>query len=80
MYLWNASAWPATGTREPSTHSGQVGQPSPDLVTRTRPPVTTMAIWATRFAMKTPRTPEETGEGVERLVRTALSEASTDQA
>ena len=81
IHLWKASAWPSTGTSEPSTHSGHVGHPSPDPVTRTSPPVTTMPIWATRLAMKIPRTPEVTGEGAAvGLVRTGLSEASTGQA
>ena len=38
------------GTYEPASHCGQVGQPSPDLVSRTSAPVHTMAMLATRFA------------------------------
>ena len=51
MYLWNDSAWSAVGAIDPSTHSGQVGHPSPESVMRTMAPVTTMPVWATRLAM-----------------------------
>ena len=34
------SACPGTGVYEPGVHSGQVGQPNPDPVTLTAPPVT----------------------------------------
>ncbi len=51
MYLCHDSDCAAVGAMDPSTHSGQVGQPSPDSVMRTTAPVTTMAAWATRLAM-----------------------------
>ena len=35
-------------TREASVHSGQVGQPRPDDVSRTAPPVPTMSTWVTK--------------------------------
>ena len=38
------------GTRLPGKHSGHVGQPSPEPVTRTTEPVTAMPAWATTAA------------------------------
>src|SRR3954447_10076256 len=38
------------GTKDPSVQRGQVGQPSPDPVSRTTPPVTTMPMLTTRDA------------------------------
>ena len=38
------------GTYDSSVQRGQVGQPRPEPVRRTAPPVTTMAMLATRFA------------------------------
>ena len=52
MYLWKPSACSTVGVTEPSTHSGQVGQPSPLPVTRTSPPVTTIPTSATRLAIR----------------------------
>ena len=52
MYLWKPSGCSMVGVIEPSTHSGQVGQPRPLPVTRTSPPVTTMPTSATRFARR----------------------------
>jgi hypothetical protein len=43
------------GTRLPGTHSGQVGQPSPDPVTRTTDPVTAMPACATTAAIASVR-------------------------
>jgi hypothetical protein len=43
------SAW-LTGTMLPGKHSGKVGQPSPDPVTRTVAPVTMIPTCATRLA------------------------------
>ncbi len=43
MYLWKPSACSRTGVYEPGTHCGQLGQPRPLPVRRTRPPVTTMS-------------------------------------
>src|SRR4051794_1441689 len=40
----------AVGVMLPSVHSGQVGQPSPEPVSRTAPPVTTMTPLATTLA------------------------------
>ena len=37
---------------EPGTHSGHVGQPRPEPVNRTNPPVTTMAAWATTLSSR----------------------------
>ena len=45
---WMPSA--RCGTKEPGVHSGHVGQPRPDPVSRTTPPVTTMAMFVTRDA------------------------------
>ena len=39
-----------TVTKESSVHLGQVGQPSPEPVRRTKPPVTTIRIWLTKDA------------------------------
>ena len=36
-------------TSESAVHFGQVGQPSPEEVSRTRPPVPTSTIWPTRY-------------------------------
>src|SRR4051794_39146862 len=36
------------GTNDCSVHRGQVGQPSPDPVSRTTPPVTTISTFTTR--------------------------------
>src|SRR6478752_155897 len=46
MMPWN----PISGVvaRDPSVQRGHVGQPSPDAVSRTAPPVTTRTIWPTR--------------------------------
>ena len=46
------SSCPITGLIEPSTHSGQVGQPSPAPVKRTAPPVTTNPAFTTSKAVK----------------------------
>lgn len=35
-------------TKDSSVHLGQVGQPKPEPVSRTKPPVTTMRIWVAR--------------------------------
>ena len=51
--LWMPCAWCGTGVNDPGTHCGQVGQPSPEPVSRTRPPVTTMPISSTRLATRT---------------------------
>ncbi|GAA1858335.1 hypothetical protein GCM10009687_26790 [Asanoa iriomotensis] len=40
----------AFGTYEASVHRGQVGQPRPEPVSRTAPPVTTMATFAMMLA------------------------------
>ena len=45
MAWWIQGAAPATGTSEPSWHSGQVSQPRPEPVTRTSEPVTVMPPW-----------------------------------
>ena len=42
-YLCQDCVWVLVGVIDPGTHSGQVGQPSPEEVTRTRAPVTTIA-------------------------------------
>jgi hypothetical protein len=47
---------------------GQVGQPSPDDVSRTAPPVTTMAVLATTLASASRRT--VLGVGRDRRART----------
>jgi hypothetical protein len=43
-----SSPW---GTYEESVHRGQVGQPRPDAVSRTAPPVTTISTLTTRLAI-----------------------------
>ena len=53
--LWNDCGCPLTGTYDPSKQRGQVGQPRPDAVTLTRPPVTTITDWATTAAPNTHR-------------------------
>ncbi len=45
----------STGTMLPGKHSGQVGQPSPDPVTRTTDPVTAINAWVATTAIATPR-------------------------
>ena len=52
MRLPNSTAWwirgtseTATGVKLPGKHCGQVGQPSPEAVTRTIAPVTAMPPW-----------------------------------
>src|SRR5688572_14645529 len=66
MYLWKPSACSTVGVIDPSTHSGQVGQPRPLPVTRTSPPVTTMPTSATRLARRmgaSQRDPPREGAG-----------------
>ena len=63
MYLWMPCGWCTTGVYEPGTHSGQVGQPSPEPVSRTSPPVTTMPIWTTRLATSTGCTQRRAASG-----------------
>ena len=53
MYLCHAWVWLEVGVTEPGTHSGQLGQPSPEEVNRTMAPVMTMPVWAIRFASNT---------------------------
>ncbi len=48
MTWWTPSA--PCGVKELSSQRGQVGQPSPDPVRRTAPPVTTRTTFATRVA------------------------------
>ena len=48
MIEWKSSA--PCGVNDSSVHRGQVGQPSPDAVRRTAPPVSTMPMLATRVA------------------------------
>ena len=48
MTEWKSSA--PCGVNDSSVHRGQVGQPSPDAVRRTAPPVSTMPMLATRVA------------------------------
>ena len=43
-WMTATSAW-GTGVKLPGKHCGQVGQPSPDAVTRTIAPVTAMPPW-----------------------------------
>ena len=61
--LWMPCSWCGTGVNDPGTHCGQVGQPSPEPVSRTRPPVTTMPISSTRLATSTGRSTERAGAG-----------------
>ena len=49
-YLCQDSVCADVGVIDPSTHSGQVGQPSPEEVSRTIAPVSTIPVWATKFA------------------------------
>ena len=44
-----------TGTKLPGKHCGQVGQPSPEAVTRTMAPVTAMPPWVRMTAAATMR-------------------------
>ena len=58
---WMPCSWCGTGVNDPGTHCGQVGQPSPEPVRRTRPPVTTMPISRTRLVTRTGRSRERAG-------------------
>ena len=49
-YLCQDSVCVDVGAIDPSTHSGQVGQPSPEEVSRTIAPVSTIPVWATKLA------------------------------
>ena len=57
------SAYAAVGVNESSVHRGQVGQPSPESVSRTVPPVTTIAVLATTDATASRRTSLADAEG-----------------
>src|SRR3954467_15684809 len=61
------------GTNDCSVHRGQVGQPSPDPVSRTAPPVTTMSPLATTLA----RAIRETVAGVTAARRSWAERADT---
>ena len=50
-------------TSESAVHCGQVGQPSPDPVNRTAPPVATIRIWPTKVAIARARTRTSTVRG-----------------
>src|SRR5690606_14877563 len=50
-------------TKESSVHRGQVGQPNPEPVRRTAPPVTMMAMLTTTDATARWRTPVRVGLG-----------------
>lgn len=54
------------GTYDESVHCGQVGQPSPDPVSRTRPPVTTMPMLTATEAQPQRRTVSRLGSGTSR--------------
>jgi len=56
MTLWKPCSWWGAGVKDPGTHSGHVGQPSPLPVSRTTPPVTTMATSPMRLARRSGRT------------------------
>ncbi len=53
MAEWKSSA--PCGVKSSSVHRGQVGQPRPEPVSRTAPPVTTMPVLATREAQPAQR-------------------------
>ena len=57
------SAYSAVGVYESSVQLGQVGQPSPEPVSRTTPPVTTIAELATTEATASRRTSGAEGRG-----------------
>jgi hypothetical protein len=51
------------GTRESSAQFGTSGQPRPEPVSRTAPPVTTMPIWETSDAIASQRSVRSVGTG-----------------
>ncbi len=72
-------AYCLVGVSDESVHLGQVGQPSPESVNRTAPPVTTMTTFETTDANASPRNQagvcmrsgnQRTGEGVRTGVAT----------
>jgi hypothetical protein len=50
-------------TKESSVHRGQVGQPNPEPVSRTAPPVPIMSIWLTSDAQAKTFTRTSTAAG-----------------
>src|SRR5262249_42711527 len=70
------SSWPATapvGTYDVAVHRGQVGQPSPEPVSRTAPPVTTIPTLATRLASASRRSRSGLTRGSSRTSRSSHS-------
>ena len=68
--LPNSTAWwtrgtsaTATGVKLPGKHCGQVGQPSPDAVTRTIAPVTAIPPWVRMTSAATARWTRRLGWG-----------------
>ena len=64
MAEWKSSA--PCGVNDSSVHRGQVGQPSPDAVRRTAPPVSTMPMLATRVAQPSRTQPGAVAEPPDR--------------
>src|SRR5262249_59941722 len=70
------SSWPATapvGTYEAAVQRGQVGQPSPEPVSRTAPPVTTIPTLATKLASASRRSRSGLTRGSSRTSRSSHS-------
>src|SRR3954451_22210122 len=63
------------GTSRPPVHRGQVGQPSPEPVSRTAPPVTTMPTLATTEASASRR--RVAGESAQPVIRRDRGRAGT---
>jgi len=68
-----AVVWPAVcvATRLRAVHAGQSGQPSPDWLSRTAPPVTMIPAFATTLASARPRMPAVLGRQTRSLSRAA---------
>ena len=84
--LPNSTAWWITGTsatgtgvKLPGKHCGQVGQPSPDAVTRTMAPVTAMPPWVNTTARATSRCVRRLGIGSTSTSRSKNLPTGTDR-
>ncbi len=78
--LPNSTAWwtrgtsaTATGVKLPGKHCGQVGQPSPEAVTRTIAPVTAMPPWVRMTIAAMTRWTRRLGSGSRSTSRLTLT-------
>ena len=67
----------ATGVKLPGKHCGQVGQPSPDAVTRTIAPVTAMPPWVRMTAAAMIRWARRLGLGSRSTSRISVRPTAT---